>query len=399
MKHSSSLSQQFEEINELLEKTRQYWQILPFQHLEHPWKNDPALSQFLASLDTEYIEYLDEHDELLREKISEFLPFSLDVIAPLHRTDGRLDDVPVWFKAGIKGRKWLQIEKFSSQVPNNGSSVLEWCAGKGHLGRALGLTQQRSITSLEWQQSLCEQGKLLADKYQVDQRFVQGDVYAPSTKLLLQPKQHVIALHACGDLHVELFKQASLASSQSLTVAPCCYHLINDETYQPLSLAAQRSELQLNKRDLALSMAQTVVATQRERKHRATEIAWRLGFDLLQREIRNDDSYLPLPSIRQSMLTGHFSDFCRWACEAKSLPFPGDVDIEKYQQLGWQRRKTNAQIELVTHAFRQLIERWLLLDRALFLVEQGYDVTLSEFCDKRVTPRNALIKAERRVST
>lgn len=395
MKHSSSLSEQFEAIDNLLTKTRQYWQILPFQHLELPWGSDSDLCDFLAHLDLESIEQLDECDESLRATISKFLPFSLDIINPLHRSDGNLTEVPVWFTAGIKGRKWVQIETFASQIPNNDTPILEWCAGKGHLGRALGLTQQREVLSLEWQQSLCDHGEALARKHRVNQHFVQGDVYAPSTKSLLASDQHVIALHACGDLHVELFKQASLVKAGRITVAPCCYHLINNNTYQPLSQAAKHSELVLSKRDLALSMAQTVVATQRERKHRATEVAWRLAFDLLQRKIRNDESYLPLPSIKQSMLTGSFVDFCHWACNVKSLVIPSDLNIAIYEQLGWNRRKVNAQIELVTHAFRQLLERWLLLDRALFLTEQGYQVSLSEFCDKNVTPRNALITAQR----
>ncbi|GAM61607.1 hypothetical protein JCM19232_5908 [Vibrio ishigakensis] len=35
----------------------------------------------------------------------------------------------------------------------------------------------------------------------------------------------------------------------------------------------------------------------------------------------------------------------------------------------------------------------MVLDKALFLQEQGYQVELSQFCDKKITPRNILIQA------
>ena len=52
-------------------------------------------------------------------------------------------------------------------------------------------------------------------------------------------------------------------------------------------------------------------------------------------------------------------------------------------------------MELVRHLFRRPLELWLVLDRALFLQEQGYRVELREFCPRHLTPRNILIHAER----
>ena len=45
--------------------------------------------------------------------------------------------------------------------------------------------------------------------------------------------------------------------------------------------------------------------------------------------------------------------------------------------------------------FRRPLELWLLLDRCLYLVEQGYSVRLGEFCPTSLSPRNLLILAER----
>jgi hypothetical protein len=43
--------------------------------------------------------------------------------------------------------------------------------------------------------------------------------------------------------------------------------------------------------------------------------------------------------------------------------------------------------------FRRAIEVWLVLDRALYLQQQGYHVSVTTFCEKQLTPRNILILA------
>ncbi|MNF11686.1 hypothetical protein D3C80_2129510 [compost metagenome] len=52
-------------------------------------------------------------------------------------------------------------------------------------------------------------------------------------------------------------------------------------------------------------------------------------------------------------------------------------------------------LELPRSLFRRPLELWLLLDRALFLEEQGYQVMLGSFCQAQLTPRNILLLAER----
>ncbi|MNG29795.1 hypothetical protein D3C84_1152830 [compost metagenome] len=52
-------------------------------------------------------------------------------------------------------------------------------------------------------------------------------------------------------------------------------------------------------------------------------------------------------------------------------------------------------LELLRNLFRRPLELWLVLDRALFLEEQGYRVRPGLFCDYPLTPRNLLILAER----
>ena len=52
-------------------------------------------------------------------------------------------------------------------------------------------------------------------------------------------------------------------------------------------------------------------------------------------------------------------------------------------------------MELPRHGLRRALELWLVLDRALYLGEHGYSVSVGTFCERRLTPRNLMIRASR----
>jgi hypothetical protein len=147
-----------------------------------------------------------------------------------------------------------------------------------------------------------------------------------------------------------------------------------------------------------MTVQETVTAGQRVRRLRQIELTWRLGFDLLQRDIRGVDEYLPVPNLQKSWLSGTFSEFVGWALAAKGLVLKPEMTAERvalYEQAGAERLPVMARMELVRHLFRRPLELWLVLDRALFLQEHGYQVELSQFCGRELTPRNILIHAEK----
>jgi len=124
-------------------------------------------------------------------------------------------------------------------------------------------------------------------------------------------------------------------------------------------------------------------------------MARRLAFDLLQRELRGIDDYLPVPSLPPAWLDKPFAAWCRELAGLKGLTAPGERDWTALEAAGWQRLAEVRNLELLRGLFRRPLELWLLLDRALYLQEQGYRVRLGSFCDYHLTPRNILLLAER----
>ncbi|MCT8987067.1 SAM-dependent methyltransferase [Shewanella phaeophyticola] len=414
----------FKSLDSLLEALKPLWQLVAFECDHLPWQQAfPCLAQTVWQLNDAELDNIDADQDklvqtLLPSLISDIkqseklnadelieqlnllvitLPTSLSTADPTGQEQADLTH----FSAHIKGRKWQQISAFAEHINPQQQAhltplpVLEWCAGKGHLGRLVAKQQQVQVTSLEWQASLCEQGQAFATQWQLPQRFICADAFASfnSNETIFYPQQHAIALHACGDLHVRLIKLATNADTQAISISPCCYHLIQGSHYQPLSTQAKASNLKLAKHDLQLPLQQSVIASPKQQARRLQEVAWRLGFDSLQRDIRDINAYLPVPTIKQSQLSSSFVDFCVWAAAQKGLTLTNDIDFDVFLQRGIARQRLTKRIDLVAHLFRRALECWLLLDRVCFLQQQGYRVLLSEFCPNSVTPRNAFIQA------
>lgn len=391
----------------VLHEYRNYWHFLPFAHaLEGPPWHNPALQRALSKLNAAQIDAIDSSAEAQREFFSPYFEevFELPAITRLASLSGsqQQKEVPFWLSNGIAGRKLSQIEAFIAQLPALAGTTLEWCAGKGHLGRLLRFHQhpvQGQVQSLEWQAPLCEQGRALAQQHNVAQTFHAVDVLHSPAARLLAASDHAIALHACGDLHRRLLEVGSAAGLDSLHVAPCCYHLIQSDTYQPLSTYGQQLEtqqpLQLNKAQLKLAVQGQVTAGDRVRRLRHTETLWRLVYQLAREHYLNDSVYQPLPSINKQWFSGELLSFLSWACTRHGWQLPAGVDVESLERSARQRQLRMQQLDLVRHVFRRPLEQYLVLDRAVFLQEQGYQVELKQFCDYQVSPRNFLIQAER----
>lgn len=389
----------FHELDALLVACRPYWQIQPFHHRQLIWQaSQPELAACLNDLSLEQTQVLDADAPALAALLAPFIPqadrlLALSRLTPLAQR--AMPAPPETLGSHIPGRKWQQIRHFAAALPAVRGPLLEWCAGKGHLGRLLAHDTGLAVTSLEWQPALCREGEALARRAGVEMRFLAADAFAPSSSRWLQPEQHALALHACGELHTHLLQQACERGLAAISLSPCCYHRIRSPFYQPLSAAGRASVLRLGSPELRLPLQETVTAGRRIRRLRDREQTWRLAFDLLQRSVRGEESYLPVPNVQKGQLTGEFRDFAHWAAQRKGLTLPTGLDYAAFEAAGAQRLPVVARMELVRHLFRRPLELWLVLDRALYLQEQGYRVQIGEFCDKPLTPRNILIHGER----
>ncbi|MCD5996703.1 methyltransferase [Pseudomonas sp. CDFA 602] len=393
------LRSHFRALDSFLFAHQALWRPKPFTHLRLPWEDTyPELADWLRQQSLEQAEAADLGTQPSDAPFP-FAPLLVEANELSHVAElpsYPLEPVEARMSVDVPGRKWQQIEAFARHLDTRDVAThwLDWCAGKGHLGRRLTRPGQQ-LTCMERDPALIEAGIALSTRQGIPARHLQQDVMADDTWRTLQPEHSPVALHACGDLHVQLIELASHTGCQHMAIAPCCYNRTEHDHYQPLSAEGKASGLKLSRDELGLPLSETVTAGARVRRQRDTSMARRLGFDLLQRTLRGIDDYLPTPSLPVSWLDASYEDYCRHLAQLKKLPAPDRQDWAKLEAAGWQRLAQVRNLERVRNLFRRPLEMWLVLDRAMYVQEHGYSVSVGTFCDCQLTPRNLLILAHK----
>jgi hypothetical protein len=295
---------------------RQLWHPQPFREARPAWCEQwPALTAALLALSDADAAHLNDDAPAALRWLAAYLP-EVDGLLPLI-------DIPVaentppsvpgerWAWE-IPGRKRAQIEAFASAVQPGGAGVIDWCGGKGHLGRLLGLAWQQPVHTLEIDAALCADGEQLAGRIGLDHRFLERDALAVAD--WPRPGQQAVALHACGNLHRRLVEHGAGAGVARFDVAPCCYYRGVNTHYQPLSAGGQ---LQLSRDDTRLAVTETVTASPRLTRQRDHGIAWKLAFTAWREQV-GGVAYKTFKPVPAPWLSGSIADFLANIAGARS---------------------------------------------------------------------------------
>jgi hypothetical protein len=357
----------------------------------------PALAAALLDLsDTEY-QRLARSGEALRDWLSTWLPdtISLSGLASLPALAGPpREHWPFGFDRDVPGRKWQQIEAFTACMPKGDAhSIVDWCAGKGHLTRAAAVVTGLPAIGLEQDPVLCEAGDTLAARFGLDVSLTCVDVMSAEAATRVDDASHCIALHACGDLHLRLMEVATERRAPALCFSPCCYH----KGRRFAALNPDISDLQPDREMLRLAVQETVTAKGHERRQRDLEAHWRQAFECLWQRVgqcgQPRHKTLPAGEFR-----GSFADFCQRRLEEAGITMTASLNtglLDACLAEGSTRLARLRRLELLRQAWRRPLEVWLCLDRALWLARRGYAVEVGTFCDAALTPRNILLRAKR----
>lgn len=431
-----ALADRFAALTDVLRVHRAIWAPRPFEGPPMAWEADhPEVAAFVDGLPVEVFDAFDA------SWVTPDAPATLRAWAdaaaahadlPLLSAE-RPAPLPNAARRGLPGRKVRQIEHFLSAVEGAGlgrpagegagqsrpvvegadpsrrgaeavgpgapRTVVDWCAGKGHLGRALCARHGGRLLAIEWDAALCDDGRLRCAREDVEAEFARLDARSPEAAERLGPGQTALALHACGDLHSALLRAAAARGVEAVALAPCCYNKAGAERGHALSAAGAAANLGLTPADLDLVHREQVVARGRDRRRAWQSMAWRLGFDLLQRDLRGVDRYRPMRAFPNAWLALPFADFCRRFAAVDGLTLPPALDPTPYEARGWARLAQVRPRDAVRGLFRPTLEAWLVLDRALFLAERGFEVQVGRFCPRALTPRNAVVIATRGVDS
>lgn len=390
------LSERRRQIDAALRAFHPLWHPQPFREPRPDWCHQwPALTDALLALSDAETAHLNDDVPAAIRWLSDYIPDLLALLPLIDLPVAESPGSPAPHVAGerwaweIPGRKRAQIEAFADSVQPGGKSVIDWCGGKGHLGRLLGLAWQQPVHTLEIDAALCADGEHLARRIGLDHQFLERDALAVAD--WPRQGQHAVALHACGNLHRRLLEQGAGAGVSRFDVAPCCYYRGVETHYQPLSDGGQ---LRLTRDDTRLAVTETVTASPRLTRQRDHDIAWKLAFTKWRAQF-SDAPYKTFKPVPAPWLRGSFANFLARMAARESLPLPEARHLEAIEAAGWQRQRNVMRLSIPRHACRRALELWLALDLAEYLEACGYEPSLTTFCNRQLTPRNLLLSARR----
>jgi hypothetical protein len=371
------------------------WSSRPFFERSVPWEREhPALSRWLRALPAEALFQM-EADPLavdapapwstLRDRIRPAI-----ALAPVPRAP--LPEAPRIRK--VKDRKWDQVQAFLAVAEHHAPPaphVVEWCAGLGHLGRSLARSRGGAALLIERDPALCRPPRPDQPDPAV---HVCLDIRDPAVRDVLPHDALHVALHACGTLTDVVIGHA-VARGEHLIAAPCCPHrLLGAEVYAPASALARAHPFRLDKMDLRVATREATHAGQRRTRLRSRELVLRAAWDLLRREATGVDAHHGFPPLVRSRFDAPIDDFLRAMSAETGEPLPPfDADAT------WARAEARVRevraLELARLMFRRTLELYVILDRAVALVDGGWQVNVGTFCEAEATPRNVVIVAAR----
>lgn len=398
---SIDVPERLAELTAFLSEHAYVWRPRPFHAYPPGWiDHHPELAAWARALPRADVDRL-ERDAWDLPEIPDPAPRwieqarLLSVVPPLTRTAVPALAAREW-GLRIRGRKWRQVralvEVLRDRLPAQ-ATLVDWCCGKGHLGRTLARVSGRALVGVERDGELCDEGARLAAEADVEARFVRRDVLRdpPSDELGLD--RFVVALHACGGLNLELLRSVARARPAGLALAPCCHHRIEGERYEPLSEVA--APLELSRGDCQLACTEHAHARDRAIADRHRGLVFRLALDRLcvAADGRTASSRSVFTSGRK--MPHDFPAFVAWAREHFDLPAVDGSDCDELLARTDADVTERRALALVRWIFRRPMELWHLLDRARFLADHGYEVEVGTFCDYAATPRNLLLLARR----
>ncbi len=393
----AALASRGEALWRYLQSSGPLWRSRPFTDPQPPWVGTlDGLTGWLDALPHDEIDALDSGRMPLQE-LHPTLAAIQHESAELCRVPHLSNPVPSRGEWRVPGRKLQQIVSFGQGCREGADAcarVVEWCAGKGHLGRNLGRDLGVPVELLELNGELASSARELARRAGVDLTFTQVDVLG-DVVARLDVDDLVVGLHACGELGLKMLDDCVAAGVRHFALAPCCYHRISDlaAKVQPRSNTLAALGVTFEHSMLRLSTADEVVAPGRTRRRRIHGNGYRLGLDNLLRQALGQDVYTPLGTVLADELSGSFETFCRRVAERLNLQLPDSWSPEVSERAGHERARIARARGMLRAQFRRPIELLVVIDRALSLAEMGLDVDVNTFCGREVTPRNLLIRA------
>ena len=273
--------------------------------------------------------------------------------------------------------------------------------GIGLLSQTLSNAYPIKITSVDMDGKLQETGRKRHQKnsrglHQVEFKQIKVSKDEPCFLEELNANRMTVGLHTCGPLAVSQIQASVEKKVKTIINLGCCYLKLNEGDDQNLSNYAQSFTEPLLMNQYALTLAcgahRKVSLDSVSFKRSVKYYRYAIHALLIDKYQRADILVFGNSSAKDYY--GSFSDYVKTQFGKVGLEVLHSTDeLENYYREKLPIIKKMYAAGFIRDALSRVLEVYLLLDRAVYLEENNYQVEIVELFDENISPRNLAIIA------
>lgn len=313
---------------------------------------------------------------------------------------------PSWALHSVSGKKQHEISRIVPLTPLLGlkgkdTHFVDIGGGKGHLTRILCLYHGHNGISLDTNEKFQSLGRERLAKYPhpegagkmtfFNHTFGATEEEAKKKEEEVFKNAHAsLGLHTCGPLALHHLKQAS--PSKGLLNFGCCYQKLNPEEETNLSDFSKENPLPINKFALTLASRGATDISHQVYQLKEKVKLMRAALHFYLAEVFGHTEFITVGSALPKDYRQDFAHYAKVKCQQLG------IELTEKQVSGlndfYHRDDIQEKIHFIYHAniirwrWSRVIEKYLIYDRALSLVEKGHKAQVFQFFDATVSPRN-----------
>ncbi len=308
-----------------------------------------------------------------------------------------------WAYTGVKLKKRHEIQKIVPKIKNIFENnmithINDIGGGVGHLSRILAHYHFIPTFSIDQNKTFQEIGEKRMKQFRkipdaakvtfINMKFGEDQ----HTQQVFTPESFSIGLHTCGNLAIKLLETNIEKKTMGLLSFGCCYHLIKRDSQFFLS------DYYLKNNFLKLNLYGLSLAT---RSHAETNFAnylkkekvknYRYGFHLFMMKHFNRTDLLDIGECPLHTYDKPVSHYIMTKLATCNIIHSFDHNyIEQFFNSPEIQKELRTMFlcNIIRWQIGRVLEVFLLIDRCLFLEENGYDVKLEQYFKEALSPRN-----------
>ena len=276
------------------------------------------------------------------------------------------------------------------------TKAVDFGGGVGNLAYFLEKEIGMEPLVLERDEDLVASGKLKLSKLESKVHFVLCDVCEAKKISELDEQEFAIGLHTCGNFANYMLKHCAQSKVKKIVNFGCCYSKILENEYH-LSSHADRTLVFNQRALLAATLSFGEVKTEFY-EFRLRILKYKYSFYHWMTKKHGIMEFCAMSNSRRSLYDLSFYDFILKTLEKfyPDLAKPTEQEMVDFYE-GRENVDLNKYFQSyfsLSRYFGQVLETYILCDRALFLQERGYNVEIKAVFEHEISPRNKAIIAE-----